>query len=432
MIIGILGVFVFLLVINIPISFVLCIVGTVFIIVTGVIPLDTIPHKMWNGLDQFVYTAIPMFMLSGEIMNEIGVTQRLVKVASKCVGWISGGLAHVSILSAMVISGISGSAVADSVAIGTVLIPSMKKVKYRGADASAIVAAACVNGPIIPPSNAMVVYSAILGLSVGSLFIAGFVPVILLGLGLMVVCYILAVKGRIPKTTTSSSDSKPGESDRLHWVYDVILPASLPVIIIGGVIFGVATATEVAAVAVLAATLYGFFVYRALTVKKFLACVSRCIIPTSIIFFLIAGSGALGIVFTLLRVPEQVSSSVLELTKNKYIVLLVMNVFLLFMGAIMDASANLLILAPILAPVAIGLGVDPLHFALVFIVNICIGMITPPVGSLLFSVCPIGKVSIGEITARIWPLLVVEIVVLLIITYVPITVVWLPRLFHVY
>jgi C4-dicarboxylate transporter DctM subunit len=278
----------------------------------------------------------------------------------------------------------------------------------------------------------MVVYSAILGLSVGSLFIAGFVPGMLIGLGLMVVCFILAVKGRIPKTTTSSGDGKPGERDRLHWVYDVILPTSLPVIIIGGVIFGIATATEVAAVAVLAATVYGFFVYRALTVKKFFACVSRCIIPTSIIFFLIAGSGALGIVFTLLHVPEQISSSVLELTKNRYIVLLVMNGFLLFMGAIMDASANLLILAPILAPVAIGLGADPLHFALVFIVNICIGMITPPVGSLLFSVCPIGKVSIGEIVARIWPLLVVEIVVLLIITYVPITVLWLPKLLHVY
>jgi tripartite ATP-independent transporter DctM subunit len=420
--------FAVLLVIGIPISLVLCVLATGFIVITGIMPLESVPHKMWNALDQYVYTAIPMFMLSGEIMNEVGVTQRLVKVAVKCVGWIAGGLAHVAILSAMVISGISGSAVADSVAIGTVLIPAMKKKGYRGDIAAAIVAAATVNGPIIPPSNAMVVYSAILGLSVGSLFIAGIVPGILIGLSLMVIAYILALKGKIPKATVN----EPGESGRLHWLSDLLAPLSLPVIIIGGVLWGIATATEIAAVAVLASAFYGFVVYRVLTLKSFLACVSRCIIPTAVVFLLIAGSGALGIVFTVLHLPEKVSAVILNITNNKYLVLLLMNGFLLFMGAIMDASANLLILAPILAPVATALGVDPLHFALIFIVNVSIGMITPPVGSLLFTVCPIAKVSMDQIVQRIWPFLVAEVVVLLMITYWSATVTWIPRLVGVY
>ncbi len=408
---------------NIPIAF--CLLFAVFIFMNqwDMIPLSIIPKRMFSGINSFPLLAIPFFVLAGQLMNKSGITKRLVEFANIIIGKVHGGLAQVNILASIIFAGLTGAGVADTSAIGSILIPAMEEQGFEKDYSAAITAASSVIGPIIPPSILMVIYANVVGISVGDLFSAGFVPGLLVGLGLMVLTYYYAKRDNHPRRTESVS-----LKHALVVTKDGILALIMPTIIIGGIVGGIFTPTEAAAVAVGYALFIGFFVFRTLSLKDLPSALLESVQTTGVILLIISCATVFGWALTILHLPDTLANFVLSITTNQIVILLFINIFLLFMGMIMEVGANVIILAPVLAPIAIQLGIDPLHFAIIMIVNLNIGLATPPLGVCLFVAAPIAKVSLEDISKKIWPFLLIEIAVLLLLTYWPTLVLFLPKL----
>ncbi|MDD4363915.1 MAG: TRAP transporter large permease [Atribacterota bacterium] len=406
-----------------PIAFALGISAFVFFTQWGGVPMDVIAHRFFDSINQFVLLSIPFFILAGEIMNKTGITKNLVEFAYICVGKLRGGLAHANILASILFAGLTGAGVSDTSALGSILIPAMKEKGFEADYSAAVTAASSVIGPIIPPSIIMVVFGSIMGISVGSLFAAGFVPGILIGIGLMIMAYIISSKRGHPRRT------EPVKLKEFLIAFkDAFLALLMPIIIIGGILGGVFTPTEAAAIAVAYGLIIGFFVYRTLKLSDLPECLLKSAITTSIILLIIGFANVFGWALAIERIPQQLARFFISMGLNKITFLLVVNGLLLFMGMIMETGANAILLGPVLMPVAVQLGINPLHFAMIMLVNLNIGLATPPLGVCLFVAAPIAEISLEKLSKAIFPFLAVEVIVLLFLTYIPELTLIVPRL----
>lgn len=407
------GSFVILLLFKFPITFTLFL-SSVFTALYLNIPLMSIVQRTVSGVNSFSLLAIPFFILAGEIMGRGGISRRLVEFSNAIIGRVRGGLAQVNVLASMFFGGISGSAVADVSSIGTMLIPMMIDKGYDDDYSVAVTVTSSCQGVIIPPSHNMIIYSLAAGggVSVGALFMGGVVPGVLLGIALMIVSYIIAVKRGYPK------EEKYGAKRALKATGDALLGMLTMVIILGGVISGMFTATESAAVAVVYAFIITFFVYREISIKEMPKILLHSLRTLAMVMSLIAAASAFGWLLAYLRIPQAVTNFLLGISHNKIVLLLLINLMLLALGAIMDMAPLIIIVTPILFPVIVGeLGMSPIQFGIMLILNLAIGLCTPPVGSALFVGSAIGKISIEKATKAMLPFYLTMIVVLLLVTF---------------
>lgn len=418
-----LGGFVILLILKVPITFSLA-MSSILTAVYLNIPLLAIVQRMVQGVNSFSLLAIPFFILAGELMSQGGISRRLIQFSNVLIGRIPGGLAQVNVLSSMFFGGISGSAVADVSSIGTMLIPMMKKKGYDADYSVGITVTSACQGVIIPPSHNMIIYAmAAGGVSVGRLFLGGLVPGVLLGLSLMIISLIIAIKRNYPK------ERKYGLKEGLIICKDAFLGLITAVIIIGGVITGIFTATESAAIACIYAFIVTFFIYREIKLPRFKGILYSSLKTLAMVMSLIAAASAFGWLLAYLKVPAAATNLLLTVTDNKIILLLMINVMLLLLGTIMDMAPLILITTPILYPVVVtSLGMDPIQFGIMLILNLGIGLCTPPVGSALFVGCAIGKIPIEKAAKAMLPLYSMMIIVLLLITFIPAISLFVPNL----
>lgn len=388
------------------------------------VPLPTVGQQMINGVSTFSLLAIPFFILTGQIMGEGGLAQRLVNLATLLVGRIRGGLALVNCIACMFFGNISGSAGADAASVGSVMIPAMKKKGYDADYAVGLTISSAIQGVVVPPSHNLVLYSIVAGgLSIKSLFLGGVVPGFMLLGSLMTVAYLMAIKRGYPASEPIDRREVPGI------VFHGLLSLSPAFIILGGIISGVFTATESGALAVLYSFILAFGVYREVPLERMWNVLRRTLRTVLMVYFLIAASAAFGYVMAYLSIPDLITDWFLSVSDNKYIILMMINILLLILGGPMDMAPMILILTPVLLPVCTAMGMDPVHFGLVLIFNAGMGLLTPPVGTVLFIGCAIGRVSIAQGTKAMMPFFYAMLVVLLLITYIPQTVLWLPSLF---
>jgi tripartite ATP-independent transporter DctM subunit len=380
-------------------------------------------QQMTSGVNSFVLLAIPLFIFAGELMNVTGVTRRIVKFASSLVGHRNGGLANVGVTANFIMSGCSGSALADAAATGTVLLPEMKKRGFKPAFSSAVIASAATVGPIVPPSISFVLLGAIVNISVGQLFLGGVIP------GLLMFIAMFSVTWWICRSRKYPTEIKATRKERFDSLIDGIPALVAPGIIVGAIIFGVATPTESAAVAAFYVLFLGIFIYRNLSVMQIINAASLAAVSTSVIMLTVATSK----IFAWLAVKENLGviliDGMLWLTDELWTLLLLINILLLILGMIMEILPIMLIIAPVLFPLLTDLGVDEVHFGVVMVLNLMIGMITPPIGLNLFIISSIGGVGVIEIFKEAVPYFFILIVVLLIITYIPAITLFLPELF---
>jgi tripartite ATP-independent transporter DctM subunit len=418
------AVFLLCLIIGVPIAFCLGVSSVVFLSFTKGISLGIIAQRMFTGVDVFPFMAIPFFILAGDLMNAAKITDKLVAFADIIVGRLKGGLAHVNIVTNMFFAGVSGSAVADCSAIGSLMIPMMKEKGFDDDFSAAVTASAAVIGPIIPPSIPMVIYGLITGTSIGALFISGFFPGVLLGLGLMGVAYLIARKRKYPTRVRRLS---------LHEIYRTVLfalvPLLMPVIILGGILGGIFTATEASAVAVAYALLIGFFAYRTLKLKALPQLFISGAKTTGVVFLAIACSNIFNWLLVIEGMPETMALYAAKYIHSPWVLLLAINVLLLFLGCLMDATAIMLITVPTLIAITNKFGISPIMFGCIVVLNLMIGLLTPPFGLCLFIGCGIAKISLETLVKAIWPFIIVEVAVLILVTYVEPLSMFLPRLF---
>lgn len=416
------GAFALLLVLRVPIALAIAAAAIATAYYLG-IPLPTVGQRMVAGLNNFTLLAIPFFILAGEIMGAGGMSQRLIALANLLVGWLRGGLAMMNIAASAFFGALSGSSVADVSAIGSILIPMMKKKGYGTDYSVGVTVSGAAQAVMIPPSHNLIIYSlAAGGVSIGALFTAGVIPGLLLGLTLMVVAYTLAARRGYPKEERLPAREIP------KVVWEGLLGLLTPVIIIGGIVSGVFTATESAAIACVYAFFVTFFVYREIPLSESLNILKRTFVTLSIVLFIIAAASAFGYMLAFLQVPEMITNALVTISDSRIVILLLINVLLLALGAIMDMAPLILIMTPILLPVAESIGMDPVHFGIMMLLNLSIGLITPPVGNVLFVGCAIGKISMERAMPGVIPFYIPMIVTLLLITFVPALVLTLPRL----
>jgi len=415
------------LALGIPIAFVLGITALVAVIALPNVPLYLIPQRLFTGMDSFPIMAVPFFILAGNLMNAAKITDSIIEFSKLLVGRIRGGLGHVNIVASMFFAGISGSAVADTSALGSILIPAMEKERYSTAYSAAVTASSSIIGPIIPPSIPMVVLATIANLSVGGLFLGGILPGVFIGFGLMGVNYVISRRRNYQKIV-----------EPIQWkvffktLLATIIPLLMPLIILGGILGGVFTATEAASVAVAYALFVGFFVMRTLSLKDLPNIFFRSMVLTSTILIVFAMANAFSWILATQEIPQKVSQYILSISTDPYVILLLVNVFLLIVGCFLEGLAAIMITVPILMPLVTQVGIDPMHFALIMVVNLMIGLITPPMGLCLIVVCGVAKMKIGPLLKEIIPFLMVEIVILFVITYMPWFTLTLPRLFKLH
>jgi len=417
-------VFIFTMALGIPVAFCLALTSLVVLLVIGDVPLHLIPQRMFTGMDSFPLMAVPFFILAGDLMNAAGITDRIVRFATVLVGHIRGGLAHVNIVASMFFAGISGSAVADTAAMGSIIIPAMEKDGYDKTFSAAVTAASSVIGPIIPPSIPVVIFALVGSVSVGGLFLAGILPGVLIGLGLMGVSYFLAKKHNY-------GTKKPLASlkEMVQATIGAIIPLLMPIIILGGILSGVFTPTEAASVAVAYAILVGFFVLRTLKVRDLPQIFFGSMVTTSTILLVMATANIFTWILGTEQIPQALAAAITSLTTNPLVLLLLINILLLMVGCFLEGLAAIIIMVPILLPLATQAGIDPIHFGIVVVMTNVIGLITPPLGLCLFVVCSVAKVDLMRLIKVITPFLLVELVALLIVTYMPAIALWIPRLF---
>ncbi|MEP1209484.1 MAG: TRAP transporter large permease [Rhizobiaceae bacterium] len=492
MLVWFLPVFLIFLMIGLPVFFALLVAPGLLLWLAGQErDIALLYRNVYNGMDSFPLMALPFFMLAGEMMNRGGITIRLVEFSQALMGHLRGGLAHVNILSSILFAGLSGSAVADTSALGSTLIPAMEKNGYTKRFAAAITAASSVIGPIIPPSGIMIIYAYVMGESVAALFLAGIVPGVMVGVGLMVMVRLLADKYDLPKAeriVKKDQSITPLE----HWVSFVLLrinlaavllmiykgiavlagdaldfdingwilmavflpiahvivmsqrnrvshdfrlickravaPLQTPIIILGGILVGVFTPTEASAVAVAYALVISFFVLRSMKLSDLPGILTKSALGSSTVLLLVGAAVAFKTVVSLSHAPEQLASSILSLSDDPLILLFLINILLFIVGMFLDAGPAIIILGPILAPIFVELGVHPVHFAIIMSVNLTVGLATPPMGLVLFVASSVSGEKVETISKAILPFLAVEIVVIFLITYVPAISMTIPRL----
>ncbi len=423
MLIWFLPVFLLLLLLGIPVFFGLIAAPGLLLLLEGQTRDFTLLYRnVYNGMDSFPLMAIPFFMLAGELMNRGGITIRLVEFSQALMGHLRGGLAHVNVLSSMLFAGLSGSAVADTSALGSMLIPAMEKQGYTRRFAAAITAASSVIGPIIPPSGIMIIYAYVMGESVAALFLAGIVPGILVGLGLMLMVSWQADRYDFPVASRKHTWRERGQAS-----LKAFFPLMTPVIIIGGILGGVFTPTEAAAVAVAWALVVSLFVMRSMQLKDLPEVLTRAGITSAVVLLLVGAAMAFKTVVSLSHAPEILADFILNLTDNPLLLLLLINLLLFAVGMFLDAGPAIIILGPILGPVFIDLGVHPVHFAIIMSVNLTVGLATPPMGLVLFVASSVSKERVETIARAILPFLAVEIAVIFLITFIPALSLTIPR-----
>ena len=381
-------------------------------------------RNVYNGIDSFPLMAIPFLMLAAGLMNRGGITARLVEFSQALMGHLRGGLAHVNVLSSMLFAGMSSSAVADTSAIGSMLIPAMEKNGYTRKFSAAITAASSVIGPIIPPSGIMIIYAYVMGESVAALFLAGAIPGILVGLGLMLMIYFMAKRYDFPAATKKAS-----WSERRHASIKAFFPLLTPIIILGGFLSGIFTPTEACAVAAAYALIVSLFILKSMTIQDLPRVLMQAAMASSIVLLLVGAAMAFKTVVSLSHAPEILAAWILTLSDNPLILLFLINLFLLFVGMFLDAGPAIIILAPILGPIFTDLGIHPIHFAIIMSVNVTVGLATPPMGLVLFVASSVSGERIETISKAILPFLAVEILVIFLVTYIEELSLAVPRYF---
>ncbi|WP_273404034.1 TRAP transporter large permease [Actinobacillus porcinus] len=418
------GSFFLLLAIGVPISFAIGVSSLLTIMLA--IPFDAaiavISQKMASGLDSFSLLAIPFFILAGNIMNRGGIALRLIEFAKVLGGRLPGSLAHVNVLANMMFGSISGSAVAAAAAVGGTMAPLQKKEGYDPAFSAAVNITSSPTGLLIPPSNTFIVYSLISGgTSIGALFLAGYIPGILMGLGIMLIAYFIAKKNKYPVSP------KPTLKEVTTKTLDALPSLGLVVVIIGGIIGGIFTATEASAIAVVYTLILSVCIYREISLKELPSVILDAMITTSIVLLLIGASMGMSWAMANADIPYTISDALLGVSDNPIVILLIINVILLIVGTFMDMTPALLIFTPIFLPIVTELGMDPVHFGILMAFNLSIGICTPPVGSTLFVGCSVAGVKIDKVVKPLLPFYTALIVTLFIVTFVPELSLWLPK-----
>ncbi|MEM7406527.1 MAG: TRAP transporter large permease [Pseudomonadota bacterium] len=421
--------FVILMLVGLPVVFVLLLAPGISLLMEGKTALyPQLLSRLYNGMFSFPLMAIPFFILAGELMNTGGITQRLVQFAHTLIGHVRGGLAQVNILSSIMFAGLSGSAVADTSAIGSMLIPAMEKGGYTRRFAAAVTAASSVIGPIIPPSGIMILYAFIMNISPAALFAAGFVPGLLVGIGLMTVTAYLARKRNYPIANKKASWGERGTAFRHSF-----LPLLTPVILLGGSLGGIFTPTEAAAVAAGYALFISLVVLRTMSLRDLPRIFYRAALASGTIMLLVGAAVAFGWIVTISGAARELTAFVVSVSEDPLLLLFLFNIMLLIVGMFLDAGPAILILGPLLKPVFVTqLGVDELHFAIIMCVNVTVGLATPPMGLILFVASSLTGERIERIAREMLPFLAIEIAVIFLITYVPSVSLTIPKLLGLY
>lgn len=417
-----LGSFLVLMMIGVPVAYAMGLSALIGALWIG-LPLEAVMVQLAAGVNKFSLLSIPFFVLAGAIMAEGGIARRLVAFAGVLVGFIRGGLAYVNILASTFFGAISGSSVADTASIGSVLIPEMEKKGYPRAFATALTCSGSVQAILVPPSHNAVLYSLAAGgsVSIAALFMAGVIPGLLLGLSLAVICTWIARKKDFPR------GERIPMKQALKICVDAIWGLMTIVIILGGILSGVFTANESAAIAVIWALFVTTVIYREFTWRDLPTLVHRTVKTVTIVTITIGFSASFAYLMALMQIPQQMTAAIAALSDNKFVVLLLLNVLMLILGGPMDMAPLILILTPLLLPVITSLGIDPVHFGMIMMLNLGMGLITPPIGSVLFVGCAISRLSMGQVMRAMNPFWLALVFVLLLVTYVPALSLWLPK-----
>lgn len=413
-----------MIVLGVPVGIALAGSSAVFLMLDGSIPEVVVVHRMVNGVDSFPLLAVPFFILAGNLMNTAGITERIFDFAKSMVGWMRGGLGHVNVGASVIFAGMSGAAVADAGGLGAIEIKAMRDANYDPGFAVGITAASSTIGPIIPPSLPMVIYGVVAGASIGQLFAAGFVPGLLMALSLMVMVAVYARRRGYPRDQAFRFSTFGAAFVR------AFLSLLTPVIIVGGILTGAFTPTEAAIAACAWALFLGLVVYRTLTWRRFLRVSFDTIETTAVVLFIVGAAAIFAWILTSHRVPEHFAAAILGVSENWIIVLLLINLILLVVGCFMETVAAITILVPVLLPVAMKVGIDPVHFGVILVLNLMIGLLTPPVGMVLYVLSRVSKVPFERCVTATAPFLVPLFVVLLLVTFVPFVTMWLPTLIY--
>jgi tripartite ATP-independent transporter DctM subunit len=416
--------FLLLLVIGAPVAIALAGSSLIYVMLEGVQPHLVVLHRMIGGIDSFPLLAIPFFIMAGSLMNSAGITNRIYDFALALVGWLKGGLGHVNVVGSVIFAGMSGTAVADAGGLGNIEIKAMRDHGYSVDFAVGITGASSTIGPIIPPSLPFVIYGVMANASIGKLFAAGVIPGLVMALTMMImVTYYAHTRGW-------HRDAKFSIVNLWTTFKKAFLPLLTPIILVGGMTTGVFTPTEAAIAATAYAIVLGLGIYRTLSLKKLIKVSLETAETTSIILLIVAGASIFGYLITLTKVTDNVSALVLSITTTPWIVLLLVNIFLLIVGCFMETIASITILVPVLLPLMDKIGVDPVHFGLIMVLNLMIGLLTPPVGMVLYILARVANISFERTTKACLPFLVPLLVSLALVTYWPSMVMFLPNLFY--
>lgn len=413
-----------LMILGVPIAFVLGMTTVGFVFLSeNINVMESMPSRMFNGLQNFGLVAIPMFIFLGEVMNKGGITKRLIDFSQVILGHLKGGLGYVNVVANMFLASIIGSANAQSAVMSKVMVPAMEKEGYRKDFSAALTSASSVMGPLIPPSMPFIIFGVTASTSIGKLFLAGIAPGILLTIAYGVAIYFIAKKEDLP--TSEKSTVKEVSISFVH-----VLPALvIPLFIVIGITTGFFTATESGAMAAFVAVLVGMFIYKDLKMKHMYEIIYRTVITTSTVTFLLATSNIFGWVLSFQQIPQLIADVFLSIASNQYMFLILATILLLIVGMFLEGIAALILLVPILLPVAVQFGVDPVHFGVIMVLNLTIGLLTPPVGTVLFIVSSITKVKIGDLVKSMMPFLIIAFIVLLLVTFIPAISLFIPSLF---
>jgi len=418
-------VFLLLLFAGMPVAFVLSISSVVYCLISGNAQfLYIIGHNFFTGMDNFVLMAVPLFILTGEIMNKGDITNKLVDFANLLVGRFRGGLAYMDVLSCMFFAGITGSALSEVAALGSIMIPAMEKTGYDKEYSSAVTAAAAIQGPLIPPSIPAVLIAAVTGASTGALFIGAAIPGFCLGLACCLITYFVAKKRQYPK-----EERKFSLKEVLQLTIKSFFPLLTPFIIIGGLLTGAFTPTESAAISVFYSLIVTMIGYKRFTRKEFAEILKSTIVSTAMIYLIIGAASGFAWILAIENIPSIISDFLVNFSQHKAVTLLIINIFLLFWGMWMDTAPSIMILMPMLFPIANGLGIHPIHFGVIVLLNLMIGLLTPPFGMVLFSAQAVSRVDLRGLLRELKPFLLVDFVILGLVTFVPEISLFLPRLF---
>jgi C4-dicarboxylate transporter DctM subunit len=416
--------FVLCLVLGVPIAFSMIIASVIAVVSSDSLPLPLIAQRLGSGIDNFTYLAIPLFILAGAIMERSAISIRLVEFAKSLVGHFRGGMGQVVIVSEIFFSGISGASLSDASAIGSIMFPTLKKSGYEPAKAVALIAAACAMGILIPPCLTMVVLGALAGVSVSALFVAGFLPGFFMAVALMVLVYVQSKRGLLP-----AGERKASLAERIQALRGAVFPLLLPIIIFGGILGGVFSPTEAAGVAVLYALLVATFIYKEMTFKLFYALLVDTAVTTGAIGLILGAASAFSAILSFGGVPDQVADLIIGFSSDPLFFLIAANLVFLFFGAVLDGIPALLLFVPILLPVAKSLDINTLHFALMSVASLGVGLVVPPIGILVLVVCSITKTPLGDVSKAMVPYLGILMLCLLLMIVFPPLILYLPQHF---